>query len=53
LLVVGSFAAVFLGLLLFTKFFPIIPLGDTKEGHVMATEVQVGKVKVPAAFREE
>jgi molybdopterin-containing oxidoreductase family membrane subunit len=51
--VIGSFALVFLGILVFGKLFPIIPLADAKEGMVLATEVQVGKVKVPAVYREE
>jgi hypothetical protein len=44
---------VFLGVLTFVKFFPIIPLADAKEGQIMATEIRVGKVMVPAAYREE
>jgi molybdopterin-containing oxidoreductase family membrane subunit len=53
ILVGGSFAMVFLGVLTFVKFFPIIPLADAKEGQIMATEIRVGKVMVPAAYREE
>ncbi len=53
ILVGGSFAMVFLGVLTFVKFFPIIPLADAKEGEIMATEIRVGKVMVPAAYREE
>ena len=44
---------VFTGVLLFSKFFPIIPLADAKEGEVMKTEIRIGKVMVPAAYREE
>jgi Ni/Fe-hydrogenase subunit HybB-like protein len=53
ILVGGSFAMVFTGVLTFAKFFPIIPLSDAKEGEIMATEIRVGKVMVPAAYREE
>ena len=53
ILVGGSFAMVFTGVLLFSKFFPIIPLADAKEGEVMKTEIRIGKVMVPAAYREE
>ena len=53
LFVVASFAMVFLGLLVFGKLFPLLPVADAKEGKVLAAEVQVGKVTVPAVFREE
>ncbi len=53
ILILGSFAAVLLGLLLFTKVFPIIPLADVKEGRVLEQEVRIGKVIVPAVYREE
>ena len=52
-IIVGStFAMVALGLLIFSKFFPLIPLSDAKEGEVLRHEIQVGKVKVPAIIRE-
>jgi molybdopterin-containing oxidoreductase family membrane subunit len=52
ILVAGSFALVSLGILLFAKIFPIIPLFDIKEGQVLKQEVQIGRVKVPAVIRE-
>jgi len=52
LLVLGSFGLVGTGLLLFAKFFPLIPLFDIKEGQVLKAEIQVGKVKVPAVIHE-
>jgi len=52
ILVAGSFALVSLGVLLFAKFFPIIPMFDIKEGQVLKQEVQVGRVRVPAVIRE-
>jgi hypothetical protein len=52
LLVLGSFGLVGTGLLLFAKFFPLIPLFDIKEGQVLKAQVPVGKVNVPAVVRE-
>lgn len=52
MLVVGSFAIVFFGLLLFAKIFPIIPIFEQKEGQIFAEEVQVGRARVPAVIRE-
>jgi molybdopterin-containing oxidoreductase family membrane subunit len=52
IIVTGTFGLVALGLLLFSKFFPLIPLSDAKEAEVLATHIQVGKVKVPAIIRE-
>jgi molybdopterin-containing oxidoreductase family membrane subunit len=52
MLVIGSFAIVSLGFLLFSKFFPIIPLFDIKEGQVFKAEIPVGRVRVPAVIRE-
>src|SRR5581483_6475091 len=48
---IGSFALVLFGLLLFSKFFPIVPLYDVKEGQVLARTVRVGRALVPAAAR--
>jgi uncharacterized membrane protein len=52
-LVLGSFGLVFAGFFMFAKFFPIIPLVDAKEGRAFETEIQIGKVRVPAVYREE
>jgi hypothetical protein len=49
---VASFALVALGVLLFAKFFPIIPLFDIKEGQVLKEHVQIGRVRVPGIIRE-
>ena len=51
--VLGTFCFVGLLLLIFSKFFPLIPLFDIKEGKVLQTEIQVGRVSVPAVYREE
>jgi molybdopterin-containing oxidoreductase family membrane subunit len=52
ILVAGSFALVSLGILLFSKIFPIIPLFDIKEGQILKQEIQIGRVRVPAVIRE-
>jgi len=39
--------------LLFAKIFPLIPIGDVKEGVVLQDEIQIGKVAVPAVARED
>jgi molybdopterin-containing oxidoreductase family membrane subunit len=52
-LVIGTFGMVGTGLLIFTKVFPIIPLADVKEGKALEQEIRIGKVTVPAVFREE
>jgi Ni/Fe-hydrogenase subunit HybB-like protein len=51
-LTIFSFALVSLGILLFSKVFPIIPLFDIKEGQVLKEEVRIGRARVPAAIRE-
>jgi hypothetical protein len=50
--VLGSFALVSLGVLVFSKLFPIIPLFDIKEGQVLKDELKIGRVRVPAVIRE-
>ena len=52
LMVTATFAWVALGLLLFSKVFPLIPLFDVKEGMVMKDEVKIGRRTVPASIRE-
>jgi molybdopterin-containing oxidoreductase family membrane subunit len=47
----ASFALVGLGLIVFAKVLPIIPLWDEKEGQVLATSVRVGRLDIPAAAR--
>ena len=53
LMVIATFAWVILGMLLFSKVFPLIPLFDIKEGQVLQDKIQVGKRQVPAVIREE
>ena len=49
----ATFAMVSLLVLLFAKVFPLIPLGDAKEGMILQDEIRIGKVTVPAVMREE
>ena len=51
-LVIGSFALVMLGVLTFSKFFPLIPVWEEKEGQLFAEEIQIGRRRVPAIIRE-
>jgi molybdopterin-containing oxidoreductase family membrane subunit len=53
IMVTGTFAWVFLGVLVFSKVLPILPVADAKEENVLSDEIQIGKVKVPAIYREE
>ena len=52
LIVVETFAFVALGMLLFAKVFPLIPLFDIKEGMVFRHLIKVGRRTVPASIRE-
>ncbi|MSQ28317.1 MAG: molybdopterin oxidoreductase [Dehalococcoidia bacterium] len=52
MLVVGSFAVVCLGLLVFIKLFPLIPVWEEKEGQLFQAEIRIGKRRVPAIIRE-
>ena len=52
LIVVETFAFVALGMLLFAKVFPLIPLFDIKEGMVGRDEIRIGRRIVPASIRE-
>ena len=53
IIIAGTFALVAMLMLLFSKFLPLIPLYDIKEGDILKTEVQIGRRMVPAAFRED
>ena len=52
LMVAATFAWVGLGMLLFSKVFPLIPLFDIKEGMVVRDEIKIGRRTVPATIRE-
>ena len=51
-IVLGSFALVSLGLLLFSKVLPIVPLFATKEGQIVRQDVEIGRRKVPGVIKE-
>ena len=52
LIIAETFAFVALGMLLFAKVFPLIPLFDIKEGMAVRDEVRIGRRTVPATIRE-
>jgi len=52
LIVVETFAFVCLGMLLFAKVLPLIPLFDIKEGMVNRRLIKVGRRVIPATIRE-
>ena len=39
-------------MLMFSKFFPLIPIWEEKEGQRLIDEVQVGRVAVPGLVKE-
>ena len=51
-IVIGTLAMVPFLLLLFSKFFPLIPLWEEKEGQKLIDHVQVGNVQVPGLVKE-
>ncbi len=51
-LIVGSIALVALLLMLFSKFFPLIPVWEEKEGQKLIDEVRVGDRVIPALVKE-
>lgn len=51
-IVIGSIAFVSLGLLVFAKLFPIIPIYDMKEGQTLQEEIAVGRREVPAIIKD-
>ena len=52
-IVFGTFGLVSMLMLLFSRAVPLIPLYDIKEGHILTTEVKIGRRTVPAVFRED
>jgi molybdopterin-containing oxidoreductase family membrane subunit len=53
LMIIGSFAFVSMMVLLFTRFVPLIPVYDIKEGERFKAEIKIGKRLVPATLRDE
>ena len=52
LILVWSFAWVTFLMLLFSRFFPLVPLFEQKESQVFTDDVKIGRAKVPAIIRE-
>jgi len=52
LMVMMTFAWVLLGMVIFSKIFPLIPLFDIKEGMIGRTMIKIGRRMVPASIRE-
>jgi hypothetical protein len=40
-------------MLLFSRFFPLIPLFEQKESQVFVDEIKIGRARVPAILREQ
>jgi hypothetical protein len=38
---------------MFSKFFPLIPIWEAKEGVILKEEIKVGNVNVPAIVKED
>ena len=53
LIIIGTFAMVSMLMLTIAKVVPLIPLYDIKEGAILRTEIKIGRVTVPAVFRED
>ena len=49
---IWSFAWVTFLMLLFSRFFPLVPLFEQKESQVFTDDVMIGRAKVPAIVRE-
>ncbi|MDA1216329.1 MAG: polysulfide reductase NrfD [Chloroflexi bacterium] len=49
----GTFALVAFLILMFSKFFPLIPLWEAKEGQRLGDAIKVGAINVPGIVKEE
>ena len=49
----ATFALVSMLMLIIARVVPLIPLYDIKEYEVLRTEVKIGRVSVPAVYRED
>ena len=49
----ATFALVSMLMLVIARVAPLIPLYDIKEAEILRTEIQVGRVTVPAVYRED
>ena len=53
IIIIGTFALVSMLMLTIARVVPLIPLYDIKEGEILRTEIKIGRVTVPAVFRED
>ena len=53
IITLGSVATVALGVFVFAKVFPIVPLHPQKEAQVLKQRLRIGRVDVPAAVHED
>ncbi len=53
LIIGGTFAMVSMLMLAIARVVPLIPLYDIKEGEILRTEIRIGRVTIPAVFRED
>jgi molybdopterin-containing oxidoreductase family membrane subunit len=53
IIIIGTFALVSMLMLTIARVAPLIPLYDIKEGEILRTEIKIGRVTVPAIFRED
>ncbi len=52
-ILVWSFVWVTFLMLLFSRFFPLIPLFEQKESQIFVDEIKIGRARVPAILREQ
>jgi len=53
MMIVWSLAFVGMNMLLFARFFPLIPLFEQKEAQAFSSRIQIGRASVPAVLREQ
>lgn len=52
-MIVWSFAFVSMNMLLFARFFPLVPLFEAKESQVFTRSMKIGRATIPAVLREQ
>lgn len=53
MMILWSLAFVAMNMLLFARFFPLIPLFEQKEAQAFSSRIQIGRASVPAVLREQ
>ena len=51
-MVIATFAWLCLGMLVFSKIFPLVPLFDMKEAMINREKIKIGRKEIPASIRE-